>query len=313
MKLVAGKIRRSADLRSAVLRICNPQRLRRAVTRGNSKTLPNATPLRACSRFIGVRRYSRLQICATPGRFSHCLAFACLLFPLICFGQTLTLPPRHPKALTGTQFTKITASLPAPSSTSNERENWIFHEIISGNVPDFLRTLKPITVSASGHTATYYVTPDYLAIGSDVDYFLTPMTPLLAQRLCDYLGHTLPTRKMVNQIWTNAAVKMDPQTIPPSAEMITVPVFAWHNYMVRTQRNDFTNSFPLGALVSGNKKDVIVSARIYTNFATAVTEPVVIYGWHYPDGSFIQPLYNGHEETYSDYSHCLRPFHPPPR
>src|SRR5439155_19018027 len=32
----------------------------------------------------------------------------------------------------------------------------------------------------------------------------------------------------------------------------------------------------------------------------------VIYGWHYPSGTPIQPLYNGHEETYADYSHGVR-------
>lgn len=35
-------------------------------------------------------------------------------------------------------------------------------------------------------------------------------------------------------------------------------------------------------------------------------KPVVIYGWHYPSGSPIQPLYNGHGETYADYSHGIR-------
>jgi len=192
-----------------------------------------------------------------------------------------------------------------------ERENWIFAQVTSGNVPIFLRLLVPITVNGNingtNHTATYYVTPDYLAIGSDTDYFLEPMTPLLAQRLCDALGCTLPTRKMVNQIWTNASMKLNPQPIPPSAEMITAPIFADHNTMVRTQRDNFTNSFPLGALVSGDKKDVIISSKIYTNFANAnITKPVVIYGWHYPTGSPIQPLYNGHEETYADYSHGIR-------
>ena len=115
----------------------------------------------------------------------------------------------------------------------------------SGNVPNFLRTLKPITVSATisgtNHSATYYVTPEYMAIGTDADYFLTPMTPLLAQQVANRIGCTLPTRKMVNQIWTNAAVKMNPQPIPPSPEIITVPIFDQHNTMVRTQRWTFTN------------------------------------------------------------------------
>jgi hypothetical protein len=183
--------------------------------------------------------------------------------------QTLNLPPRPAGAPTGTQFTNIITPM-----ALTERENWIYAQVASGNVPDFQRTLGPVTVSAringTSHTATYYAAPDYLAIGTDADYFLEPTTPLLAQRLGDLLGCTLPTRKMVNQIWTNAAVKMNPQPIPPSGDMITVPVFAQENYMVLTQRNAFTNSFSLGALVSGDKKDVVISTLIYSNLHTGV-------------------------------------------
>jgi hypothetical protein len=89
--------------------------------------------------------------------------------------------------------------------------------------------------------------------------------------------------------------------------MITMPVFVQHNTTVRAQRDARTNAFPRGALVAGHKKDVIISARIYTNFASpSITAPVVIYGWHYLSGSPIQPLYNGHEQTYADYSHGVR-------
>jgi hypothetical protein len=59
-------------------------------------------------------------------------------------------------------------------------------------------------------------------------------------------------------------------------------------------------------LVAGHKKDVVISSKIYTNFATRVRKPVVIYGWHYPSGRPIQPLYNGHRESYVDYSHGIR-------
>src|SRR5437762_1221648 len=83
-----------------------------------------------------------------------------------------------------------------------------------------------------------------------------------------------------------------------------VPNFNQHNTTVWTQRVVTLAAHPLGSLVDGDKKDVIVSPKIYTNFAQqTITKPVVIYGWHYPDGTFIQPEYNGHEETYADYSH----------
>ncbi|PWU15850.1 MAG: hypothetical protein C5B50_14840 [Verrucomicrobia bacterium] len=219
--------------------------------------------------------------------------------------QTLNVPPRPVGAPTGIQFTNIITPM-----SLTERENWIYAQVISGNVPNFLRQLLPITVSATingtPHTATYYAAPDYLAIGSDADYFLEPMTPILAQRLCDRLGCTPPTRKMSNQIWTNASVKLAPQPIPPSADMITVPVFAYHNSLVWTQRMSYTNSYPLGALTAGDKKDVVISTLIYSNLHTGVPSPVVIYGWHYQTGVPIQPLYNGHESTYADYSHGVR-------
>jgi hypothetical protein len=229
-----------------------------------------------------------------------------LLASPAAWAQTLNLPPRPADAFTGTQFINVILATPAPTDAFSDREHWIYAQVVSGNVPGWMRTLKPITVTAAGHTATYYVLPDYLAIGSDTDYFLTPMTPLLAQRLADRLGGTLPTRKMVNQIWTNAAVKLTPQPIPPSADMINVPVFAQHNDMVHLQRDTFTNAQPPGALVGGDKKDVVISTLVYSNLQVGVPKPVVIYGWHYTNGSPIQPLYNGHGETYADYSHGIR-------
>jgi len=71
-----------ADKAVRAPRICNPQAVRGTKAPDNTNALPNATPLRACSRFIGVRRYGRLQICVTvnwqslPLRLTHFCAFA---------------------------------------------------------------------------------------------------------------------------------------------------------------------------------------------------------------------------------------------
>ena len=112
-----------------------------------------------------------------------CAVFHTALSALSIRAQTLSLPPRPTNAPTASQWTNIVWQL-----SRDEREQWIYAQVISGNVPSWQRTLKPISVSASGHTATYYVTPDYLAIGSDTDFFRQPMTPLLAQRLADQIG-----------------------------------------------------------------------------------------------------------------------------
>ncbi len=83
--------------------------------------------------------------------------------------------------------------------------------------------------------------------------------------------------------------------------MITVPVFWDHNGTVRVQRSGHVA--PLGALVRGTKKDVVISPRLvtFTDF-----DRVAIYGWHQLNDSPIQPLYFGHESTYADYSHGIR-------
>ena len=216
--------------------------------------------------------------------------------------QVLDVPPRQANALSGSQFVSLVTSM-----SLTARENEIYAQVMSGNIPDFQRNLIPVTntetIGGTPYTYTYYVLPDYLAIGCDTNYFLCPMTPLLAQRIADATDCTLPTRKMVNQIWSAATVHLSPSTIPPSAQMTTVPVFATHDSTVWVQRSAVLTAHPLGELVGGDKKDVVISNIIY-----GYPSPgrVVIYGWHYTSGSPIQPLYNGHEETYADYSHGIR-------
>ncbi|HOY30707.1 MAG TPA: T9SS type A sorting domain-containing protein [Bacteroidales bacterium] len=228
--------------------------------------------------------------------------FYFLLFPCCLVAQTLSLPPRPAGALTGDQFVSLVTSM-----TLTDRENEIYAQVMSGNVPGFQRDLVPVTntetIGTTAYTYTYYVLPDYLAIGCDTNYFLCPMTPLLAQRIADATGCTMPTRKMVNQIWAAATVHLSPSTIEPSPQMTTIPVMDQHNTTVWGQRSAVLGTHPLGELVGGDKKDVVISNIIY-----GYPSPgrVVIYGWHYTSGTPIQPLYNGHEETYADYSHGIR-------
>lgn len=236
------------------------------------------------------------------------LFFLLAVIPILVRAQTLNLPPRPANAPTGSEFVDIIRPL---SLSLTDRENMIYQQVAQGNIPNWMRNLVLVSTNAVinsvNHTVSYYVTPDYLAVGSDNDYFLEPTTPLLAQRLADLLNCSLPTRKMVNDIWKKAPCHLAPSSIAPSPEMTTVPIFDQHNTTVRGQRDAQTNTHPFGTLVGGDKKDVVISVRIYTNFASQfVTKPVVIYGWHQLNGTPIQGLYNGHEETYADYSHGIR-------
>ncbi|OFX44233.1 MAG: hypothetical protein A2046_07685 [Bacteroidetes bacterium GWA2_30_7] len=233
------------------------------------------------------------------------IIFSILLLSLYSgslFSQTIPLPERNVNAYNGAQFVNVITSL-----ALTPREDSIYYQVINGNIPDFQRNLIPITITktinSTSYTFTYYVLPDYLAIGCDTNYFLCPMTPVLAQKICNYINFTLPTRQMVNDIWAAATVKLAPSTIPPSSQMTTVPVFNQHNTTVWGQRSSVISSNPLGELVAGDKKDVIISNSIYS---APAPDRVVIYGWHQLNGTPIQPLYNGHESLYADYSHGIR-------
>ncbi len=181
-------------------------------------------------------------------------------------------------------------------------------EVLRGNVPDFLRRLVPVTltntVEGATHHVTVFVTPDYLAVGSDEDYFLAPLSPAAAQRIANATGCLLPTRKLVDAIHAAAPLKLAPQPIPPGKEMITLPVFAQHNELVWEQRKATLAQHPPGALVAGHKKDVVRTPQL-----AAKPGKVAIYGWHRTNGVAIQPLYLGHADSWVDYSHGIRLVH----
>ncbi len=204
------------------------------------------------------------------------------------------LPARPAEAMTGSAFATRVATLDLAA-----REVAIVAEVQRGNVPDFWRHF--VEVKLADGAATIQVAPDYLAVGSDQDYFLTPLSPATAQTIADQLGCVLPTRKLVDAIYQAASLKLEPTPIPPSDAMTTAPVFARHNATVRAQRGAALTAYPLGALVAGHKKDVVLTSRL-----TDAPGKVAIYGWHKLDGSAIQPLFLGHAASWVDYSHGTR-------
>jgi hypothetical protein len=226
------------------------------------------------------------------------------IWTIDCHSQRLKLKNRSANALSRTEFIK---SISDSSISLEQRENILFTEIITGNIPPFYRKLWAIKdtaiINGQVQTVKYYALPDFMAIGSNSDYFYCPMRPQLAQKIADLLDCSLPTRKISDRIYKTAKVKMMPQPIPPSKAMVTVPIFEKHTRMVHQQREQSIRKYPLGSLVAGNKKDVVISNLIFNSKNQL---RVAIYGWHKPDGKAIQPLYNGHTTDHVDYSHGIR-------
>src|SRR3954471_22263275 len=93
------------------------------------------------------------------------------------------------RAITGTEFAARIATL-EPAA----REAAVIAAVKHGDVPAFWRRFVEVKLEG----ATIAVAPDYLAIGTDDDYLLMPLTPASAQLVADDCDCVLPTRKMVD-------------------------------------------------------------------------------------------------------------------
>lgn len=200
------------------------------------------------------------------------------------------IPPRPADARGGSEVFGALASL-SPA----EREAAIVKEIRRGNIPEFLRKFQTVTIQGKDHTATIEVMPDYLAVGSDSDFVRVPMTPMTAQRIAEAFGCALPTRKIVDEAYKAASVKLAPLPLTEARE--ATATFAKHHSLIEEQRAGRS----LGEPVAGIKKDVVVTNRLAEK-----ANRVAIYGWHKLDGSPIQPLTIVHHAGYVDYSHGVR-------
>jgi hypothetical protein len=209
------------------------------------------------------------------------------------------IPYRAARALTGSQFAEFILHM-----DSSQRELAIRGEILNGNIPDFLRKLVPVKLRYSapgGETvsATIFVTPDYLSIGSNSDFLRIPMNLYTAEFVASHFGFILPTKKMVDAIYAQSTYHLAPQPMPAGPQMRSTEYYRTHNQMI--QQQVVGRGIPSGAFIAGHKKDVVVTNRLTSNEGR-----IAIYGWHRGPGEPIQPLSTVHGAHYADYSHGIR-------
>jgi len=209
----------------------------------------------------------------------------------------LRLPPRPADAIGGAEFARRTSGL-----TSAERDRAVVAELERGNVPSFLGHLTPVKLATNPGNgrvvaATIWVTPDYLALGSDDDFLYVPLTYDSATIVADRFGSVLPTPRMVDAIYEQSAHQLIPAPLPAGPLMRSNLYLSKHQQRIDEQRS----GLPLGELISGHKKDLVLSNRL-----RQVPGRVAIYGWHRAPGDPIQPLSTVHGAQYVDYSHGVR-------
>jgi hypothetical protein len=224
------------------------------------------------------------------------LLFLVLTFFLSCTFTKKMHWPQRTSATTGSEFYHQAFAM-----KWKERDSFALKEILAGNVPSFLkkfvRVRVSITDSSTGETikAVYYVAPDYLSIGSDNEWARINITPLAAQKIADSFNCFLPTKKMVDDIYRAAKIKLEP--VPMYAFRDSTPTMWHHHLIIEGQRKGRKG------LIAGIQKDVVISEKISRD---PRPDRVAIYGWHKPDGTPIQPLYTGHIYWWVDYSQGIR-------
>ena len=219
--------------------------------------------------------------------------------PLRVDELTRAIPARSLQDLTGSQFVRYVSKMDA-----RDRERAILEQISKGNLPNFLRKLVPVKLrgelgAGKDLVATIFVTPDYLAIGSDSDFLRIPMNLHTAVAIAERFGFVLPTTKMVDAIYQQARYRLVPQPLPAGDQMRSTGYYWSHNELIEDQTHAI--GAQLGALVSGDKKDVVLSNRL-----AAHSGHIAIYGWHRGADEPIQPLSTVHGANYADYSHGIR-------
>ena len=197
-------------------------------------------------------------------------------------GPTLDLPPRPADAPGGRQVADEIGELGVEA-----REERIYAELARGNVPDWLRPLERVELAvdsgADARPAAFWVTRDYLAVGSDEDFLYTPLSPGTALRVARLVGGSLPTPQLVDAIWAAADTRLVPIRIRPDEHMGSVRYFERHSRLVQAQRQPGS---PPGEFVAGHKIDVVrLADSSGDSLATA------LYGWQRSNGEPIQPLY----------------------
>lgn len=208
---------------------------------------------------------------------------------------TLPITRTNTSYVTGNSFFKTVTSW-----KWKERDSLAVQEILSGNIPPFLQKFVAIHSEikdsiGNTHHAIFYAAPDYLSIGSANDWARIPLTPMAAQKIADSFHCFLPTKKMVDLIYQQATIQLEP--VPMYAFRDSSITMWQHHLIIEGQRKGKRG------LIAGIKKDVVISAKIT---ADAKPNREAIYGWHQLNGKPIQPLYTGHINWWVDYSHGIR-------
>jgi len=176
-----------------------------------------------------------------------------------------------------------------PRTHSKEREELLIAAVARGALdpPEW----TTITSNYGGRRAELEVTKDALTIlGVRFD-----VTAEGAQRIADQLHAILPTPRILQLVWEQADVRLEPCTLPADAKMASTARMVEHSKCV-DQR------------IAGRKGLVANEGKhwVLTNRIAGKTNLAANYGWFIKGRRPIQTVGTRHDTAHTDYSQIVR-------
>lgn len=192
-----------------------------------------------------------------------------------------------------------------------EREARLEASLFAGHLPTFLSTFATFEVrgvDARGRDRIVELAAmvDYLALGTGDDYVRVPLSPRLAQLLANRWRLVLPTPRLVDLVHRHAAARLEDHALSYKHQKVeTLEAVLEHEALVLADRAQHLPVAPLGRLVSGHKKDIVLT----TQLARAEHQGrVAVYGWHGTGETPHQALSLVRSADYVEYTHGVRLF-----
>ncbi|HWP09447.1 MAG TPA: hypothetical protein VNN72_27085, partial [Polyangiaceae bacterium] len=176
-----------------------------------------------------------------------------------------------------------------PADHIKEREELLVQAVAQGayDPPEW----TTVTTTFKGRRAEIQVSTDALTIlGVRID-----VTADGAQRIADLLGTVLPTPRIVQLIWEQATVRIDPCTLPADEKMATTARMIEHSECVDDQLGGRKG------LVANEGKHWVLTNRVAGNSKLAAN-----YGWFVKGRPPIQTVGTHHDTGHTDYSQTMR-------
>ncbi len=164
-------------------------------------------------------------------------------------------------------YDNATKTVPVGQRTDRMKE-FLTQVVRKRNIPDFLRTFVAVTregaVPDVQFSVTFYVAPDFMAVGSDSDYVRIPLCAVGAQWVADQLGCALSTGYMTLRCYLKARHQLVYQGLD-GTELVSSEYIQRHHAGITAKINAIRDGDDCagGMLLSGHSKEIVIGTQMH--------------------------------------------------